>query len=103
MVILNTINMGSALDIQIVKDCLKKPIGPAVGAFCQFVVMPLVGIFNYYIGNAQNDNNFDLCSLPMGLAMLCSTTLYFALACLYWDVHQVEMDQTSGASCLGQI
>ena len=44
MVILNTVNMGSALDIQIVKDCLKKPIGPAVGAFSQFVVMPLVSL-----------------------------------------------------------
>ena len=42
MVILNTINMGCALDLQVVKECFKKPIGPAVGALSQFIVMPLV-------------------------------------------------------------
>ena len=42
MVIINTVNMGSQLDINVIKEVFKKPIGPAVGFASQFVVMPLV-------------------------------------------------------------
>lgn len=42
MVVVNTVNMGGQLDMQIIKDVFKKPIGPAVGFFSQFVCMPLV-------------------------------------------------------------
>ncbi|XP_055934870.1 ileal sodium/bile acid cotransporter-like [Argiope bruennichi] len=42
VVSLNNVNMGCALDLGIVKDVLKRPIGPAIGCFCQFVIMPLV-------------------------------------------------------------
>ncbi|GFT93577.1 solute carrier family 10 member 6, partial [Nephila pilipes] len=41
VVSLNYINMGCALDLGIVKKVLKRPIGPIIGFFCQFVVMPL--------------------------------------------------------------
>ncbi|KAF8781824.1 hypothetical protein HNY73_012179 [Argiope bruennichi] len=41
VVSLNNVNMGCALDLGIVKDVLKRPIGPAIGCFCQFVIMPL--------------------------------------------------------------
>ena len=44
MIILNTVNMGSSLDLEIVKGVLRRPIGPAVGSFCQFVLMPLVSL-----------------------------------------------------------
>lgn len=36
------VNMGAALDIDIVKQTMKRPIGPAIGFFSQFVIMPLV-------------------------------------------------------------
>lgn len=39
---LNYINMGCALDLQIVKQVLMKPIAPAVGFLSQFVAMPLI-------------------------------------------------------------
>ncbi|KAB7505065.1 Ileal sodium/bile acid cotransporter [Armadillidium nasatum] len=35
------INMGATIDLQIVKGIVKKPIGPVVGIFCQYVLMPL--------------------------------------------------------------
>ena len=31
-----------ALDLNVVKDVLKRPIGPAIGFVCQFVLMPLI-------------------------------------------------------------
>ena len=42
MIMLNNINMGCALDLNAVKSVLKRPVGPFVGALCQFVAMPLV-------------------------------------------------------------
>ena len=36
------INMGCALDLNVVKDVIKRPIGPAIGFLCQFVLMPLI-------------------------------------------------------------
>lgn len=34
--------MGATLDLEIVKGIIKKPVGPAVGVFCQYVLMPAV-------------------------------------------------------------
>lgn len=35
------INFGAALSLATVKDILRKPVGPAICFFCQFVIMPL--------------------------------------------------------------
>ena len=40
------INMGAALDTKIVTETLKKPIGPAIGFFTQFMIMPLVSLWH---------------------------------------------------------
>jgi len=37
------VNMGAALDTRIVIETMKKPIGPVIGIFSQFLVMPLLG------------------------------------------------------------
>ena len=42
LVSLAYINMGCALDLDVVKNTLKRPIGPAIGFICQFLVMPLL-------------------------------------------------------------
>ena len=42
VVTINYINFGCALEIDVVKKVLKRPIGPIVGFTCQFIVMPLV-------------------------------------------------------------
>lgn len=36
------INMGCALDLEVVKKVLRRPVGPAIGLLAQFVFMPLV-------------------------------------------------------------
>ena len=47
MIIFNTINMGGQLDLQIIKDVFKRPVGPVVGLVSQFLIMPLVKMSNY--------------------------------------------------------
>ncbi|RWS25211.1 sodium/bile acid cotransporter-like protein [Leptotrombidium deliense] len=47
MVFVMYANMGTQLDIAVVKETLKRPIGPAIGFFSQFIFMPLV---SYVIG-----------------------------------------------------
>jgi ileal sodium/bile acid cotransporter, putative len=42
LVSLNYINLGCAMDLEIVQSVLKKPIAPAVGFVSQYVFMPLV-------------------------------------------------------------
>ena len=47
MVLFNTINMGAQLDIEIIKEVFKKPVGPIVGIVSQFGFMPL---FSFLVG-----------------------------------------------------
>ena len=47
MVLVNTINMGAQLDLAIIKEVFKKPIGPFVGFVSQFLFMPL---FSFLVG-----------------------------------------------------
>ncbi|XP_032689259.1 ileal sodium/bile acid cotransporter isoform X2 [Odontomachus brunneus] len=42
------INFGCAMDWDICRNTLKKPIGPTIGFFCQFLIMPLL---SFAIGN----------------------------------------------------
>jgi sodium/bile acid cotransporter 3/5 len=42
LVVVNNVIMGCQLDLNAIKEVLKKPIGPAVGFVCQFCFMPLV-------------------------------------------------------------
>ena len=42
MVIINTVNMGGQLDLDVIREVFKKPIGPAVGFVSQFLLIPLV-------------------------------------------------------------
>ena len=41
LVSISFINMGCALDLAVVVASLKRPIGPAIGFFCQYLFMPL--------------------------------------------------------------
>ncbi|CAL8138116.1 unnamed protein product [Orchesella dallaii] len=36
------INMGAALDTTVIKETLKRPVGPIIGFFSQFAIMPLL-------------------------------------------------------------
>lgn len=37
------VNMGCTLELDVIWDCVVRPVGPAIGALCQFVIMPLAG------------------------------------------------------------
>ncbi|GIX81473.1 p3 protein [Caerostris darwini] len=49
LVAFNFINMGVQLDIESIKQCLRRPIGPAIGFFCQFLFMPLASYGISYV------------------------------------------------------
>lgn len=42
LVSLAYVNMGCALDIDVIKATVKRPVGPAIGFVCQFLLMPLI-------------------------------------------------------------
>ena len=42
LVSLAYINMGCAMDLKVVRETLKKPIGPLIGFICQYIFMPLI-------------------------------------------------------------
>lgn len=41
---LSTINMGCALDLNIIKANILRPVGPVVGFISQFTFMPMVNL-----------------------------------------------------------
>ncbi len=53
MIIVNTVNMGGQLDLDVIKAVFKKPIGPAVGFCSQFLLMPL---FSFGVGWLMSDD-----------------------------------------------
>lgn len=57
------INFGCVLDWPVLKETIKRPIGPAIGFICQFVLMPLVSILlillNLLSGSSPSINDGD--------------------------------------------
>ena len=53
LVSLAYINMGCAMDLQVVKQTMRKPIGPLIGFACQYIAMPLIafGLGFVFYGN----------------------------------------------------
>lgn len=51
------INFGAALDLNVLKGILVKPIGPAIGCFCQFILMPMM---SYGLGYALFSNDYNM-------------------------------------------
>ena len=45
IVAISYINMGATIDLSVIKQIAKRPIGPLIGILCQYVVMPLVSQF----------------------------------------------------------
>jgi len=45
MVIIANIGMGCKIDLAVVKEVLTKPIAPAIGFSCQYLIMPLVCLY----------------------------------------------------------
>jgi len=53
LVSLAYINMGCAMDLDVVKQTLKKPVGPLIGFICQYFIMPLLSYALGYIFGAK--------------------------------------------------
>lgn len=50
------INFGAAIDIETMKRIYRRPIGPAIGTFCQLVLMPLIAFglgFGFFPDNPE--------------------------------------------------
>ncbi|XP_018362929.1 PREDICTED: ileal sodium/bile acid cotransporter-like isoform X2 [Trachymyrmex cornetzi] len=43
------INFGCAIDWNVCRNTLRRPIGPAIGFFCQFLIMPLLSFLIGYL------------------------------------------------------
>lgn len=54
LVSLAYINMGCAMDLEVVKKTLKKPIGPAIGFICQYLIMPMISYALGFIFGAKS-------------------------------------------------
>ena len=52
------VGFGCKIDLQIIKNILKKPISPAIGFGCQFILMPVVS--NLQDAYFCNENAFIL-------------------------------------------
>ena len=46
LLLIAKVGMGCKIDLNVVKEVLRRPIAPTIGFCCQFIVMPLVRIFN---------------------------------------------------------
>ncbi|XP_064088607.1 ileal sodium/bile acid cotransporter-like isoform X2 [Macrobrachium nipponense] len=42
LVAISYVNMGAAMDFSVVKDIIKRPVGPIIGMICQYLFMPLI-------------------------------------------------------------
>ena len=69
LVSLAYINMGCAMDLEVVKKTLKKPVGPLIGFICQYFIMPLISYALGYIFGAKN--------APMRLGLFVTGNPYF--------------------------
>ena len=44
MVIVAYVNMGCAIDLNVIKETLRRPVAPAIGLASQYLFMPLVSV-----------------------------------------------------------
>jgi len=70
LVSLAYINMGCAMDLKVVRETLKKPIGPLIGFICQYIFMPLIAFGLGFIFPAAESFGQTLSShAPMRLGL----------------------------------
>jgi len=101
LILLNTINMGAQLDLHIIVSVFRKPIGPCVGFFCQFVFMPL---FSFLVGWLVTEDN--LFRLGLFLLGCCpgGTGSNFWTFLLNGDINlSITMTFVSTVSALGMM
>ncbi len=96
MIIINTVNMGGQLDLHIIKEVFKRPVGPVVGFISQFVLMPLVRRKLIQLSFVKCIMDF---SFLMGSERSCSMTNSSVLASLCSGAPPGATGPTSGPCC----
>lgn len=71
MMALSYIGMGCAIDLQVVKEVLKKPVAPSIGFCCQYLLMPLVS--SLLIGINNNSNILNINNNALVLCLHCQS------------------------------
>ncbi|CAG0897275.1 unnamed protein product [Darwinula stevensoni] len=101
VVVVNNVNMGCQLDLSVIKATLKRPIGPAVGFFSQFTVMPLV---SYFAGLWFLEDSFSRLGLfVLGCSPGGASSNFFTLL-LHGDVDlSITMTTISMIAALGMM
>ena len=77
LVSLAYINIGCAMDIEVVKNTLKKPIGPAIGFISQFLIMPLLAYALGFIFGTKS------AAMRLGIFVTVSTLKCFTFKITY--------------------
>ena len=49
MIIVNTVNMGAQLDLNVIREVFRRPVGPVVGFVAQFFFMPAISLLIGYL------------------------------------------------------
>lgn len=80
MVLVNTINMGAKLDLDIIREVFRKPVGPGVGFMAQFLFMPL---FSFFVGWLLFDDQL----FRLGLFVLGSSSQFSQFFFISHDIY----------------
>ena len=67
LVSLAYINMGCAMDLEVIRKTIKKPIGPAIGFICQYVIMPLISYGLGFLFGLGTESMRHLAAMRLGL------------------------------------
>ena len=47
IIVLANVGMGCKIDLEVIKEVTRRPIAPAIGMGCQYIIMPLVSILRF--------------------------------------------------------
>jgi len=59
MVIIANVGMGCKIDLAVVREVLTKPIAPAIGFSCQYIIMPLVCMHLHFTHSTGKNRGVD--------------------------------------------
>lgn len=96
------INFGAAIDLKIMKQIFRRPIGPAIGTFCQLVLVPLIA---YGLGLLlfPNDAGLALGLFLTGISPAGGASNIWTLLCGGNINLSISMTTISTLACFGTI
>lgn len=96
------INFGAAIDVKIIKEIFRRPVGPAIGTTCQLVFMPLLA-FGLGWALFPNDHELALGLFLCGIAPAGGASNIWALL-LGGNINlSISMTTISTILCFGSM